>query len=47
MGIVAYYCGKYKDGNDACIKAIKVGLNTKLDKTNLAFYIEKLKKSTV
>lgn len=43
MGIVAYYCGAYADGRDACLKAIEAGLNTDLDKNNLEFYEKKLR----
>ena len=45
MGIVAYYCKKYEDGKNACIKAIEMGLNIELDKKNLTFYINKLENS--
>lgn len=43
MGIVAYYCGKYEDGKEACLKAIEMGLNSDLDKSNLEFYQKKEK----
>ena len=43
MGIVAYYCGKYTDGKNACLKAIEAGLNSELDKNNLEFYMKKEK----
>lgn len=43
MGIVAYYCGKYTDGKNACLKAIEAGLNPELDKRNLEFYMKKEK----
>lgn len=42
LGIVAYYCGKYEEGKNACLKAIEKGLNTELDKSNLKFYTDKL-----
>ena len=42
LGIVAYYCKKYKEGKEACMKAIEArGLE--IDKNNLAFY-KKIKK---
>lgn len=41
LGIVAFYCGQYTDGKNACLKAIDVGLNVDLDKKNLKFYEEK------
>jgi hypothetical protein len=43
MGIVGFYCGQYNDGKEACIKAIKVGLHSDLDKSNLEFYEKKEK----
>ena len=43
MGIVSYYCGKYTEGKEACLKAIEAGLNSDLDKSNLEFYIKKEK----
>ena len=43
MGIVAYYCGQYADGKNGCLKAIKCGLNSELDKSNLKFYEDKEK----
>jgi glycosyltransferase involved in cell wall biosynthesis len=42
LGIVAYYCGKYEEGKNACLKAIEKGLNVELDKSNLKFYTDKL-----
>ena len=41
IGIVSYYCGKYEDGKEGCIKAIQFGLNSDLDKKNLEFYEKK------
>lgn len=41
LGIVSYYCGKYKEGKNACQKAIDAGLNLDLDKHNLEFYEKK------
>jgi len=42
LGIVAYYCEKYKEGKEACVKAIEArGLE--IDKSNLTFY-KKIKK---
>ena len=43
LGIVAYYDEKYQDGYDACKKAIDHS-NQEIDKNNLKFYCEKLKK---
>jgi glycosyltransferase involved in cell wall biosynthesis len=37
MGIVAYYCGRFKEGYAACQQAIKVA-NQEIDKNNLKFY---------
>jgi hypothetical protein len=37
MGIVAYYCGKYKEGKEACMKAIEAR-DCDIDKKNLEFY---------
>jgi glycosyltransferase involved in cell wall biosynthesis len=37
MGIVAYYCGKHKEGREACIKAIEAR-GYDIDKKNLSFY---------
>ena len=47
MGIVAYYCHKYEDGKNGCIKAIEAGLNIDLDKSNLIFYEEKDKEKVI
>lgn len=38
MGIIGYYCGAYDEGKNGCIMAIKAGLNSELDKSNLEFY---------
>ena len=46
MGIVAYYAGKYHEGYDACIQAIKVR-NEELDKSNLKFYQDKLEEDDI
>jgi hypothetical protein len=43
LGISAYYIGKFKEGKQACLKAIEVGVNTELDRNNLKFYTEKEK----
>jgi glycosyltransferase involved in cell wall biosynthesis len=37
MGIVAYYCGRFKEGYEACQHVIKVS-NQEIDKNNLKFY---------
>jgi hypothetical protein len=42
LGIVSYYCSKFEDGRDACLKAIKEGKNIALDTSNLEFYTKKL-----
>ena len=47
LGIVAYYCKFYKEGKDACKKAIAAGLNIKLDKNNLKFYEQKLAQTCI
>lgn len=41
MGIVAYYCGKYKEGMSACQIAIEKR-NQPIDHSNLKFYVDKL-----
>lgn len=41
LGIVSYYCQKYKEGKFACQKAIEKGLNIEVDKSNLQFYLKK------
>lgn len=44
LGIVAFYCGKYNEGREACLKAIRAkGPHTEIDKFNLNFYNEKLR----
>ena len=43
LGIVAYYCGKYDEGKNACKMAIEAGLNLELNKSNLEFYEKKEK----
>lgn len=43
LGIVAFYCGKYNEGREACLKAIRAnGPHIKIDEHNLKFYNEKL-----
>jgi glycosyltransferase involved in cell wall biosynthesis len=42
LGIVAYYCGKYIEGQHGCKMAIEAGVNITLDKSNLEFYEKKL-----
>jgi glycosyltransferase involved in cell wall biosynthesis len=41
MGIVGYYAGKFKEGEEGCKKAIIAGNNVPLDASNLAFYINR------
>lgn len=41
LGIVAYYVGKYEEGEAACRKAIEAGKNKDLDTSNLKFYTDK------
>jgi len=43
MGIVAFYIKQYEIGRHACLKAIEIGLNSDLDKSNLKFYDDKIK----
>jgi glycosyltransferase involved in cell wall biosynthesis len=43
LGIVGYYCNKYKEGKIGCLKAIDAGLNIPLDTNNLKFYLDKEK----
>jgi glycosyltransferase involved in cell wall biosynthesis len=40
MGIVAYYVGRYKEGKEACIKALEIENNDR-DMSNLLFYLKK------
>jgi glycosyltransferase involved in cell wall biosynthesis len=40
LGISAFYVGRYKEGKEACLKAIEAE-NTELDRNNLKFYIQK------
>jgi len=40
MGIVGYYVGRYKEGKEACIKALEVEDND-IDMTNLLYYLRK------
>jgi glycosyltransferase involved in cell wall biosynthesis len=40
MGIIGYYVGRYKEGKEACLKAIEAE-NQELDRNNLKFYIAK------
>lgn len=46
LGIISYYCGKYKEGKNACLKAIEKGLNVDVDKNNLKFYTDKLNENS-
>lgn len=46
MGIVAFYCKQYEIGRQACLKAIKIGLNSELDSSNLKFYENKIEEKT-
>lgn len=43
LGIVAYYVDKYKEGYDACLKALESGIDVNLNTKNLSFYQKKLK----
>jgi phosphopantetheinyl transferase (holo-ACP synthase) len=47
LGIIAYYVGKFKEGKEACLKAIKTGINVELNKKNLKFYDEKEKEEEI
>lgn len=40
LGRAAYYVGRYKEGKEACLKAIEAK-NLDVDKNNLKFYLEK------
>lgn len=40
LGIIAYYVGRYKEGKEACLKAIEAE-NQEIDRNNLKFYLEK------
>jgi hypothetical protein len=40
MGIVGYYVGRYKEGKEACIKALEVEDN-EIDMTNLLYYLRR------
>lgn len=39
MGIAAFYVGKYKEGKEACLRAIEAE-NKDVDRNNLKFYLE-------
>ena len=41
MGIVGYYYGAYKEGKEACEKALQTNLNSDIDRNNLKFYEKK------
>ena len=41
LGIVAYYVGRYKEGKDACIRALQAEPESQLDMSNLQFYLKK------
>jgi hypothetical protein len=41
MGIIAFYYNKFKEGKEACIKAIQTNINKTLDTNNLQFYLNK------
>ena len=43
MGIVAYYSGNFQEGYEGCKKALEYG-KFEIDKNNIKFYEEKLKK---
>jgi glycosyltransferase involved in cell wall biosynthesis len=43
LGIVSYYVGKYKEGKEACLKAIEQNVHKELDTNNLKFYLDKEK----
>lgn len=38
LGVVAFYCERYVEGNIGCIKAIEQGSHVETDKDNLKFY---------
>jgi TPR repeat protein len=42
MGIIGFYVGRYKEGKDACLKAIAAE-NKEMDINNLQFYLQKEK----
>jgi len=42
MGIIAFYFNKFKEGKEACLKAIQTNINTTLDTNNLQFYLDKV-----
>ena len=41
MGTVAYYVGRYKEGKEACIRALQAEPENQLDMNNLQFYLKK------
>ena len=41
MGIIAFYYNKFKEGKEACIKAIEANINKNLDTNNLKFYMDR------
>ncbi len=43
MGIVAYYVEKFEEGKNACIQAVKKGVNIMQDRENLKMYLSREK----
>jgi glycosyltransferase involved in cell wall biosynthesis len=41
LGIVSYYCKKYKDGKMGCLKALECKPSSEIDKNNLKYYLDK------
>lgn len=41
LGIVGFYCGRYKEGKEACVKALQAEPESQIDWDNLQFYLEK------
>jgi glycosyltransferase involved in cell wall biosynthesis len=46
MGIVSFYCGKYKEGKIGCLKALETDIHKELNLKNLQFYLNKLGKNS-
>lgn len=40
MGIIAFYTGHYKEGKEACLKAIETNIDKEVNEKNLQFYLD-------
>ena len=43
LGILGYHVGRFKEGKEACLKALKAAQNISLDRSNLKFYLDREK----